>query len=382
MSEGRRVTAGIVLAVVGALVFELCGAWLFARGLPWWTALAGALLAFPVVPLAWHLFGERKRRRRLATAAASAKPGVKAKPGTLTAGDRFTMRLVAVALMALGPLVFFRGGQVWRAFRDHPGWFVPQGPPSPRSVRGDARLIGQVPGDAELVMWGRKLHGIAGAAAGAAADEAKELLFAVRSGGDVLIVVRGSDKALGAIDVAELNAQLGKQRVLEVNGPLVARRRAADLMVVVSEGWAAAVDDRAAGRSDGPDAIVARLDVAPRDAVVIAAAAPAREVAGLALTGVQWWVRADQGGIRIDADFFVRDRLVATALMARMDAERRELAAAAPAQCRADVERLLREIVVVGGDTMVKASAYWSGERAGKAMMCGLGALMEGADRE
>jgi hypothetical protein len=383
MSNRRRVTAGILLAVVGVAMFELVGAWLFARGLPWWASLTLALVVFPLAPVAWHLLAERKRRRGVASAVAG-KPMVKPKAGTLTGGDRYTLRLMAVALVTMGPLLFFRGGQVWRSFKAHPGWFVPASAPGPRTFHGDERLIGQVPADAELVVWARKLDGMAGgdkaARGGDGADDAKELIVAARSGGDVMFVVRGNERALGKLDVAALNAQLAKQGWLPVKGPLVARRRAADVMVVMSEGWAGAADDRAAGRAGGPEAILARLDAAPAQAAVITAAAPAHPVAGVELTAMQAWLRLGEDGVRIDADFFVADREAAAALVARMDAERDEVGRLVAAECRPKVDALLRDLVVVSGDTMVKASAYWRSKAVGEAMMCAVGALMQDAD--
>lgn len=379
MSNRRRAIASLVLLVVGAVMFELPGAWLFARGAPWWTALAVGLLVFPVVPLGWHLLGERKRKRGLAAAAASAKPGLKPKASTLTGGDRFKMRLVAVALIALGPLLFFRGRATWRAVKAHPAWFVPHAPPGPPSFHGDARMMAQVPADAELVIWARRLDAMTVEDKAGSADDAKEVLIAYRAGA-VLMVARGSSKALGKLDLAEMNAQLGKQHVIPIDGPLVARRRSSDLLVVVSEGWAQAADDRNAGRTGGPDAIAARLAAAPDDAVIITAAAPAHPVAGLSLTGMQSWLRISKLAIRIDAEFSVPDRAAGDALIARMEAERRELTAAVPDECRPKIEGALRDIVIAGGESTVRMSVWWKPEQVGKAMMCGLGVMMKNAD--
>lgn len=125
---------------------------------------------------------------------------------------------------------------------------------------------------------------------------------------------------------------------------------------------------------------MARLDAAPRDAVVVSAAAPARPVAGLTLTAMQSWLRVSDAGVRIDADFVVPDRAAATALVERLERERDELVAAAPAECRPKVDALLRDVVVVSGDTRVKAAAFWKPQPLGEAMMCGVGALMKRAE--
>ncbi len=381
MQTRGRVLAGVALFVAGAAIFELPGAWLYARGAPWWAALAVAAALFPVGPAAWHLLGERARRRRLAAAEAAAKPGLKPKPGTLTGGDRFTLRLLAVGLIALGPLLFFRGGQTWRAVRHHPAWFVPRSTPAAaaRVFHGDPRLLAQVPADAELVVWARRLDGLSADDRPARRDpeDADEVLLAYGHG-QALLVVRGPDRALSKIDVAEINTQLGAQAWLPIAGPVVARRRAADLLVVVSQGWAQAADDRDGGRAGGPVAIAARLAMAPDDAVVITAAAPTTPSAGL--TGMQSWLRVDRSAIRIDAQFFMTGRAAVAALVARAEAERGELATQVPADCRARVAPLLRDIVVVGGDTSVRIAARWRPAQVGEAVMCGLGALMKHAD--
>ncbi|HVV87218.1 MAG TPA: hypothetical protein VHE35_29460 [Kofleriaceae bacterium] len=388
MTTRRRATASIVLLLVGAVMFEVPGAWLYTRGAPWWAALAAALAAFPVLPVGWHLLGERKRRRAAAAVDKTAKPGLKPKPSALTGGDRFTMRLIAVALVALGPLLFFRHTQALRAVKHHPGWFVPHGPPAPPTIHGDPRLFGQVPADAELVIWARQVDGLGGGAIGDTGgagrkakdpEQPKELLIAYRAG-DVMLAVRGSDKAFAKLDLQDLNAQLAKQSMLPVKGPLVARRRSADLMVIASEGWAPEVDDRDAGRAPGPEAIGLRLAGAPSDAVVISAAAPSHPVAGLQVLGMQSWLLVSDAGIRVDADFFVADEAARTALVDGFEAERARLSSAVSSECRPRIDSLLRGITITTGDTTVHASAWWRPAQVGEAMMCALGAAMKHAD--
>ena len=379
----RRVTASIALLVVGAVLFEVPGAWLFARGAPWWAALAAALVVFPVGVVTWQLLGERKRKRRVAAVAAAAKPGLKPKASTLTGGDRFVMRLVAVAVIALGPLLFLRGDQAWRAVKDHPLWFVPRGPAAALSFHGDQRLMNQVPADAAIVIWGRRLDALTKGDDGKGRDQVREVLVAFRAGGDAVIALRGPAKALDEVKLDELNDKItamGGQPWLPVRGKVVSRRRASDLLIVVTEGWATAVDDRDAGRTAGPAAIEARLALAPDDAVVITAAAPPAPGSGLTLTAMQSWLRFDRKLIRIDADFFVPDRAAATTLVERMAAEQRELVALVPADCKPRIEALLREIVIAGGDTMVKLSVQWQPAQVGEAFRCGVGAMMKGAD--
>ena len=379
----RRVIASIALLVVGAVLFEVPGAWLFAHGAPWWAALAAALVVFPVGVVAWQVLGERKRRRRVAVATAAAKPGLKPKASTLTGGDRFVMRLVAVAVIALGPLLFLRGGQAWRAVKDHPCWFVPRGPAAALSFHGDQRLMNQVPADAAIVIWGRRLDALTkDDDRKGEDDQVREVLVAFRAGGDAVIALRGPAQALDEVKLDELNAkitQMSGQAWMPLKGKVVSRRRASDLLIVVTEGWATAADDRDAGRTAGPVAIEARLAMAPDDAVVITAAAPPAPVSGMTLTAMQSWLRFDRKAIRIDADFFVPDRAAATTLVERMAAEQRELVALVPADCKPRLEALLREIVIVEGDTMVKLSVRWKPAQVGEAFRCGVGAMMKSA---
>src|SRR5687767_5755071 len=104
MSErrlGRTIVGSLVIAVMCAALFLVPSAYLVHKGQSRWLALAAGLVAFPLVPVLWHLLAERRRKRN----------GGKS---TLTSGDRFVMRLVAVGLVAILPLLLFARGQTWR----------------------------------------------------------------------------------------------------------------------------------------------------------------------------------------------------------------------------------------------------------------------------
>ena len=44
------------------------------------------------------------------------------------------------------------------------------------------------------------------------------------------------------------------------------------------------------------------------------------------------------------------------------------------------MDALLRDVVVVSGDSVVKAAVFWKPQPLGEAMMCGMGALMKRAE--
>ncbi|MBZ0237889.1 MAG: hypothetical protein K8M05_36580, partial [Deltaproteobacteria bacterium] len=315
--------------------------------------------------------------------AASAKGPARPAASSLTSGDRFTMRLALVALVALGPLLFFRFGQTWRAVRDHATWFVPEPPPAPRTFKGDPRVLDQVPSDAEVVFWLRNFDGL-GLGEGSKdrarkPDQPDEVLIAFRDG-ELLVVIRGPEQALADVDLDEANRQLPKQDWLPIRGKLVKRSRGKDLLVVVTEGWAQSADDRHAGKSTGPTAIIERLSGAPADAVIISAASPSRPIASFAVNGAQSWLRVSTTEIRLDGEVFVSDQAVATAIAAGLRAAQKDLEGRVPGDCKPPVARLLSRFVIDSGETSVRVSARWSPDEIGEAMMCALAAAMKNAD--
>jgi hypothetical protein len=381
MAARPRVGFLLGVFVAGVVLFVVPSAWLYARGVPWVLCAIGGALVFPLLPVGWHLWAERKGAK---AAAVPAKGPVKPKTSALTSGDRFTMRLVVVAVVALGPLLFFRFGQTLRAVRDHGAWFIPKAPPAPRTFKGDQRVIDQVPGDAEVVFWMRNFDGLGLGDGKSKHDEPQpdEILVAYRDG-DLLMVVRGPDKLLSQVDdkaLDEMNRQLPKQTFLPIKGKLVARKRAGDLVVIVTDGWAQAADDRAAGRSTGPTAIIERLNGAPSDAVIISAASPSRPIDGLTINGAQSWLRISKTDIRFDGEVFVTDKATATTVADAVRAGFKLAEAKAPSDCTAPVSKLLSRFVVDSGETSVRVSGRWKPEELGEPLMCGVAAAMKNAD--
>ncbi len=380
MAARPRVGFVVGVIVAGLVLFLVPSAWLHARGMPYAVCLVAGLLAFPLLPVGWHVWAERKRGVAAASAKPAAKVASKSATSSLSGGDRFTMRFAAVALLALGPLLFFRPGQTWRAVRHDATWFIPTSPPGPRSLAGDPRLLAQVPGDAEVVVWMRALDALQAGAGGDArrdADQPDEALIAFRDG-ELIMVVRGPDKALSGVDLDDVNRQLDKVPAwMPIKGKFVARRRGKDLLVIVTEGWAASADDRDAGKSTGPTTLTERLNGAPRDAVIIAAAAPSRPISGITVNGAQSWLRVSKNDIRLDGEMFVSDKTAALAIVATLRASQKDLEGKVPSECKQPMSRLLSRIVIDSGETSVRLSARWDPKEIGEAMMCGLAAAMK-----
>lgn len=381
MAAKPRVGFLLAVFVAGIVLFIVPSAWLYARGVPWVLCAIGGALAFPLLPVGWHLWAERKRAK---AAAVPTKGPVKPKTTALTGGDRFTMRLITVAVVALGPLLFFRFGQTLRAVRDHGAWFIPKAPPAPRTFKGDQRVIDQVPGDAEVVFWMRNFDGLGlgDEKSKKAEPQPDEILVAYRDG-DMLVVVRGPEKIFSEIDdkaLDEMNAQITKQTFLPIKGKFVARTRAKDLLVIVTDGWAQSADDRAAGKSTGPTAILERLNGAPSDAVIISAASPSRPIAGLTINGAQSWLRISKTDIRLDGEVFVTDKAAATTVADAVRAGFKSAEAMVPSECKAPVSKLLSRFVVDSGETSVRVSGRWKPDELGESLMCGFSAAMKNAD--
>ena len=93
----RSIFGGLVV-VLGALLFLVSSAFIIDRGYPKVIAAIVGALAFPVLPVAWHVWGERSRAKKQAEAK---KPST----STLTGFDRFWLRFVVVAAVVIGPMI-------------------------------------------------------------------------------------------------------------------------------------------------------------------------------------------------------------------------------------------------------------------------------------
>ena len=122
-------------------MFDVPSAYAYWRGVPWGVALAIGLLVFPVLPVAWHVWSERKAKR-------AEKP----KPRKTKGIERFVFRTIVVAVVAIGALIAVARGRVWTALKNDVLWFVPT---SIGSLAPDSKLLDRVPPSAQMVVWVR-----------------------------------------------------------------------------------------------------------------------------------------------------------------------------------------------------------------------------------
>lgn len=124
--KGLWIAFVITTPVLGAWVASSLAA--YANG-PVALAAASGLLAFPVLPLAWERWSERRRRRNKA-----------ATPHILTFTDRFILRTLAVNLVFLGVLAGTRPQAVFSALSTRGDWML-DGQRGPAAAAVRARLF-------------------------------------------------------------------------------------------------------------------------------------------------------------------------------------------------------------------------------------------------
>jgi hypothetical protein len=127
----------------------------FAEGRGYAKVLAAIVggLAFPVLPVAWQIWGERRRTRSLVESKQTSK-------SQLTSIDRYWFRFAGVTLLIVGPMVAMQGFDVARAAIKHGTWFLPAAKPGVTMVGSGERrnldrldpLLERVPADAETVV--------------------------------------------------------------------------------------------------------------------------------------------------------------------------------------------------------------------------------------
>src|SRR5262249_47383104 len=137
MSAKQRIKLGAVVFVAGALVFIVASAYLVARGWPNWLAGAVGGIAFPVLPVAWHIWGEPKPRAKLSAAANVKAP---TKKTHTSPADRFLFRMLGAAVLVIGPMIAVGRFDVARAPFHHGLWFIPSGDDAPAASKSDAAM--------------------------------------------------------------------------------------------------------------------------------------------------------------------------------------------------------------------------------------------------
>jgi len=96
-----RVAVTLAFALVCVATFDVTSALVITRGYSPWLALIVGLLAFPIVPVAWHLASNVKGWARLRN------------------------RTLACSVVALAAVIGFGRRHVWSAVHDHLLWLLP-----------------------------------------------------------------------------------------------------------------------------------------------------------------------------------------------------------------------------------------------------------------
>lgn len=135
----RKVGLGLLALLACVAMFDIPSAFASTRGAPWGLALAVGLLVFPVLPLAWHIWGERDKTKKRQT----------------TKGERFALRTATIAILSIGGLIAFARGETWRAMRHHALWMLPDDVASAAGLIAvdDQPILKHLPPDADAVMW-------------------------------------------------------------------------------------------------------------------------------------------------------------------------------------------------------------------------------------
>jgi hypothetical protein len=299
------------------------------------------------------------------------------------------MRLVAVTLVAIVPLLVFARGPTWTAVKRHWAWYLDWGggerdgpggweTASGAALIGDARLISYLPDDAEVVMWMRTTQQLidsmkkqfGGELEKPDPDAPQEVLIALRKDG-FLALVR-SRKGLDEIEQADrekLERELAENLFAGRRIRLLIYSAQPDLHVVVTENWDTAVRARAAGTRPAPTELLALLDSTPDDAPLVAAALNA-SVGGVVIDRGTGHLRIADKGLRIEASMQLASDTAAgvlrRAIGGYLDDARRKV----PDGCKQPVGKLVGGVDVAGDGAAVSVSAKLGLEDLMAAMFC------------
>jgi hypothetical protein len=336
----RRIVFGLTAVLVGAIAFTVASSYIVFRGFSPWLAAAVGVLAFPIGPLAWHLVGERSHARKLAAASIVAKAPPKT---TLTAGDRYWLRFVGVALVVLGPMIAVGRFDVARAAWRHGLWWWPTsyepttthgGPLSaigsgiPRTIDVIGTPLARVPSDAELVLYVQTPD--EGRAAMAYGDK-QVMLAAEGKGVDV-----GGDLAA---KIAELNKQRSKIPWLPMDEIQLVSHSGTSV-VAASAGWRSRIEP-----GTGPSAELLReLGRAPKDAYFIAAFIPRTTRDVLSTKAGAAWLSKDGEKLVIEGRIEANDEGAAKQLVADASSALDKAVRDAPKSCREQVGTIVKAI--------------------------------------
>ncbi|HEY5949879.1 MAG TPA: hypothetical protein VIV40_30505 [Kofleriaceae bacterium] len=342
MSNRRqRFVFGVLATLVGALMFVVASAYIAFRGYPHWLAWVVGGLAFPVGPLTWQLLGERSRKKKIAAAKAAPKT-------TLTAGDRYWLRCIAVALVVIGPMVAIGRFDVARAVWRKGLWWWPThyepstshgGPMSligsgmPRTVDVFGTPLARVPADAELVIMVQPPP-----------SEAQDGR-AVMAYGDKQVMIWAEGKGIAPSgDVADSLAKLNKERNkipwLPIDEIQLVSHSDTQL-IAASAGWRARVELPGMG----PNADLLReLGRAPKDAFFVAGFVPKTTRDVLSTKAGAAWLYQSGDKLVIEGRVEANDEAAAKKLVADAARALDDATHDVPESCREQVGTLVKAI--------------------------------------
>jgi len=338
----QRFGFGLLATFVGALMFLIASAYIVFRGYPHWLAAVVGAVAFPVGPVAWHLLGERSRRKKQVDAKAPAK-------ASLTGGDRYWLRCVVVGLIVIGPMIAIGRFDVARAVWKHGLWFVPThyepstthggtlstiGAGVPRTLDVFGTPLQRVPSDAELVITAQ------------APDEPGQPEGrAVLAYGDKQVMFFAEGKAIdleGDVNekVAELNKQRSRMPWLPTEEIQLVSYSDSQL-IASSAGWRSRVELPATGPSTD---LLAELGRAPKDAFVAAAFVPKPTHDVLSTKAGAAWIVKRGEKLVIEARVVANDEAAAKRLVSEATRALDDAAQDVPDKCREQVGAIVKAV--------------------------------------
>ena len=271
----QRALAWIGGALACVAMFEIPSAYAAARGAPWWLCLTIGLLVFPVLPVAWHIYGERNGRD---------------KKRQTTRLERFVLRTAAIAVLVIGGLVAFARGDTWRGIRNHTLWMIPGDGPGLLTT-SDAVILQHLPDDAQAIIWLRPNDDLRAAFG--------SLSPAVLDAPELVGVITTSEAAVferGETDVVDLLGKLADLvKRFDVKTPPPTQTTLPDgTHVFATPGWARQV---ATGGGARPAALLGWVRKAPSDAFLVVATTGYEEI-----TGGVGYVRASADELELVAE--------------------------------------------------------------------------------
>lgn len=331
----QRVVFGMSMVVAGLLLAVVASAYVVDRG---WGKIAAAVIglaAWPVVPVAWHAFAERRRAKRLAAAKVPAK-------SALTGFDRYWMRFVVIAIAVLAPMFYSSGRGVFGAVKREALWFWP-------TSAASNPLLRRVPADAEVVVVWHK-----------PAEDGKHGGNAVFAWGarQAMLAIDGSlgEGELISKKLDDLNAARDKLPFLPIE-KLVEVPVSGDTFVIATEGWRSKVESAGSGPNEELRGELAR---APGDAMFAAAFAPRTKITLRDLDPVEIrhgvvWVEKHEHSIVLDSRIEARDEALAAKFVDEVDALVHFKTKDIPDGCRDAVGKIVDHLKLDHVGTIVSA---------------------------